>query len=279
MAYRGFVFRISRTDAAPRTFYLRLRTDHSSILFPRLWAPGEFLAAKSFVYGILFGNLGLLLALLLVNVGAWLWFRERDHVLLVAYLVGMIAALLGNEGFIAQYLLPSHPVFADALVTVATHASVSLGSRFYQHVLLPESRRGALHVLFQLGFWLPIAALGAVALGFPVEAAQMSSAVVLGMTVVIVPLSFLQWRRGAAGGGFLFAATLIFAAGLVGTTLQFLGVLSSRYALLHSMNVTALAGALTLQAGIVARVLALRRDRRHALEAAREAEELSLIHI
>ncbi len=196
VAYRGFVFRVSRTDAVLRTFYLRLRTDHSSILFPRLWAPGEFLAAKNVVYGILFGNLGLLLVLLLVNVGAWLWLREEVHALLVAYLVGIIATLLGNEGFLSQYLLPSHPGFADALVVVATHASVSLGSLFYRYVLLPESRRGALRVLFQLGFWLPIAALGAVALGSPVEAARLSSAVVLGMAVVIVPLSFRQWRGG-----------------------------------------------------------------------------------
>ncbi|MDQ5910527.1 MAG: hypothetical protein QG599_2624 [Pseudomonadota bacterium] len=66
--YRGFIFKLHTPDETPRIYYLRLQTRSTSILVPRLWAPDHFHAAMALDYGLLIGILGVLLAIMALNL-------------------------------------------------------------------------------------------------------------------------------------------------------------------------------------------------------------------
>ena len=139
--YRGFVFRLRETDSGPRTCYLRLWTTSSSMLGLRLRTPGRFLSEMGAEYGVLLGNIGILLVVALLNLVSWSWLRERIHLLFIAYLLGLAAALAGNGGFVAQYLFPSSPLVVDAWVGVAHLVNFSIGAALYRRLLLVERRQ------------------------------------------------------------------------------------------------------------------------------------------
>ncbi|MBV5332168.1 hypothetical protein JZU54_01000, partial [bacterium] len=69
--YRSFVFKLHHADATPRTYYLRLATNSSSLILLRLWPPESFFVRSSLELGLLMAVLAIFLTALLFNINNW----------------------------------------------------------------------------------------------------------------------------------------------------------------------------------------------------------------
>ncbi len=263
--YRCFVFKLRLEEGGSRTFWLRVETTSSSMVVPRLWAPDDFHAAIPGEYGLLLALIGVLVAVILLAGVSWYWLREQVHLLFIAHFLSLVLFFVGAGGFAAQYLLPSHPAVTDAWVGVASLVSASLGSLLYREVLQVERRQRLTYGLYQVAIVVPLAGLGAMALGFFREAMVAVQALLVLMILVGISLAFRLWRRRMAGGGFLFAAILASLLGALANTSAFLlGLGRGHLLLLYGLNFSAVGGVLALYVAIGARYRALREERERA---------------
>ena len=186
--YRGFVFKLQKTQVTPLVLYLRLQTTSSSRLTARINSAETFHAAIAIEYNVLMGILGATLGVLLISLNSWLWLREDLSFWSVAYLVSLVFTFSAQDGFITQYLLPTSPVIGDATVSVAALSTFGVGAAFFHRLfeIAPEQR--VVSGIYRAATWWPLPALLALAAGYVTEVMFIQAVLLVAMMpAVIVP--------------------------------------------------------------------------------------------
>lgn len=272
--YRGFAFKVVKANALPQTYYLRVETTSSIAVNVRVWAPAEFNAMATREAILLAGSLALLLTVMFLNLIHWLWMREPLLPWFIAYTGSLVLTTVGAvTGFFHQYLMPDHPEVGNALTKVAFFLAFAMGTRFFRDLFGVDRSGRWLKAFYSFAFWLPLALIPPSLLGYH----GVVSPPMLMLTIVItgtnLHLAIQQWRRGAPGAFFAFAANVIAAIGILSIVLTLLGVIRGGLPALYGMQIGSLGTVVALHLAIGARLRALREERRKALaEVAREKE-------
>ena len=270
--YRGFVFKLRHADDAPRTYYLRMDTDSTSVLLPRLWAPEAFFANNALEAGLLMGVLAVLLTVVLFNINNWFFRRESLTLWFLAYLVSMTINFVGADGFLQQYLGPDSAVAGSGTLRVAALCGIAFSYAFYRRLFNVERSQYILFWLYEGNFRLTLLAIASLPLGYFVETMPLVGSLALLMSLVGTGLSIRLWLRKGAGASLTLGANLISMAGFSVTLLNVIGVVAGGIVPLYSLQIAALGSTIALQLTLGSRYRSEREETLRAHEAARVAE-------
>jgi diguanylate cyclase (GGDEF)-like protein len=251
--YRSFVFEIHQPDGAAQTLYVRLQTSSASVLVPRLWSGESFHAAMQLEYGLLFAGIAILATLLVINVVWWFWLRDPLTSWFVAYLAALILLLLGNDGFVLQFLFPATPGVADHWVSVSALLAIAIGMGFFRRAFQVGPDERMLFLLFRAAFWLPLLAILCVFIDRFTEVMPWVMRMLVAMNLIALWLSFRLWRRQSVGASAILAANVISLLGILSLSLSLLGLMQSDFLLLNGMQISSLGIGLSFHFALVAR--------------------------
>jgi signal transduction histidine kinase len=263
--YRGFIFKLRTADETPRTYYLRLQTQSTSLLVPRLWAPDHFHAAMALDYGLLIGILGVLLAIMALNLITGLWLDDPLMRWFLVFVGCIWVQLICNGGFAAQYLIPERPAISDALGSLMTFLVIAASFAFYPRLFQVKPAERLLLNIYRFGIVLALGACISWFTGHFTVVAPLIMNFALLMTGVGFWRTFLLWRVKDAGSGLLFIANLFTMSGFLIAILTVLGIYSSFYAMQYNLQVTTLGFVIALHLALSERHRALREAHRQAL--------------
>ncbi|MGI9134891.1 MAG: 7TM diverse intracellular signaling domain-containing protein, partial [Rhodoferax sp.] len=272
VAHRGFVFKLNKTDDLTRTYYLRLQTSSTSLLVPRLSSPEAFHASSKVEYALLTGSLAMLLTVLMLDGVAAMYWRDATSKWFFAFLASMVLSNMNVSGFTAEYLLPDAPAVTDALTSLAALLVTTLGSGFYVRLYAIQPTQKIAYTLFQVGAWLPLLTMPTVYSGHYVLVVPWIVKLTLLLIVVGSWLSYRNWRSGASGGGWIFAANLISVLGYGVYNLSLGGILPWHLTPLYALQIATLGSVLTLHFALAARHRDMDQVRVDSEKLARAAE-------
>ena len=245
--YRGFVYRVAFDDDQPRTAYVRLKTQSSSVLIVKAWEPGAFLAKISREY-LLFGLLlGLVLTGLIANLLQGLWRTEKIYRYYIAYLFATLFNLLGLNGLAGEFLLPETPYWADHWVPLGIIFVVLFGVRFYSLALDSENAAPWIRWVYRIQIGLVVLALPSPFLGFYPEAIQVLLSFVLIVMLTGVWRSIELWRQGNENGKIVLIAHLFGLSGNLSAIPALLGLLPGQFLLIYGFQLRSVGTLLVLQ--------------------------------
>jgi len=271
--YRGFVFKLILDDDQPRTYYLRLTTTSTIVLIPRLWSPTDFFATVTWETGLLFTNLGVIIAVLLLNLNNIFWLRDPLSPRFSLYVAMLFLYFAGNWGFVSQYLLPAAPALANPWPGISALLAIATGNCFYQHLFGIDHHHPFLLWLYRTLTWLALAAIPLIPLGYQPEVMPIIIQLTLMMTLIGLWLSYRRWRQREAGGVLVFLANLISLGNIPVILLAVLGWIPAGLGQFYSVNLAALGVILTLHLSLGSRHRAQREAQCLALaEVARERQ-------
>ncbi|MGV0958517.1 MAG: sensor histidine kinase [Limnohabitans sp.] len=258
---RSFVFKLRLNDATPRTYYLRLRTDSSSIILPRLWAPQDFYARASLETGLLMAILAVVVTVILLNINAWFWLREPISLWFTAYLVSLVINFFSTSGFLQQYLLPKQPAVVNHVIGLSVLCTIAFGHVFFQHLFMVQPTQRWLYRMYRIAFWSPLLASASLPLGYYPEVMTVMSSLLLLMNLVGIGLTFRLWRKNISGGSMMFASNLISMAGIFVFFLNLKGLISGGFVVLYSLQIASLGSIIALQLSVASRYRTMRDER------------------
>ena len=270
--YRGFVFKLRHTDDAPRTYYLRLDTDSTSIIEPRLWAPEAFFANSLLEAGLLMAVLAVLLTVMLFNIHSWFIRRDRLTLWFLFYLVSLAINFAGIDGFIRQYVGFDWAAVSNLPIRVSAFCVIAFSYGFYRRLFMIERSERTLFWLYEGNFWLALLAIASVPLGYFTETIPLVVTLAVPMLLLGLGLSIRLWRCKDAGAGLMLAANLISMSGFVMTLLSLIGVLARGGVMLYSLQITSLGSIVALQLALGSRYRTEREETLRTHEAVRVAE-------
>ncbi len=264
--YRGFVFKLQQTAAAPAVYYLRLQTSSSAMLALQLWEPSEFQAAAALEYGLLMGELGILLAIFVVDGILWFWLRDRQLLAFLVYLGNLVLMFFVNSGFAAQYVFPTMPSLTDSGVIFLALLSIATGDDFYRQLFGITPNRRGLYWLYRGHALLALAAIPPSLSGHAPTLLPWIFDTLVIMLITGLWLSFRLWRDRKPGGGAILIANGISLFGFMVYALTVLGILGGGTALLHSPQMAAIGVVLVMHLALSSRLQTLREERERARE-------------
>lgn len=274
VAHASIAFRIALAPGSVGTWWLRLRTNDTVVLDPRLWSEGEFWESRS--GGQLLNGLcyGVLVGLAVYNLFLFLGTRDRNYLLYFTFQVANCLAQAALDRYTFQYLWPDHPAWAARSAMVLGCVAMAVALAFARGFL--DTRRLSLWIDAPLRV-LSIAGVALAAVWAITDQTALKPYVgvhFLGSIVAITVAATLGAVRSGATNARVFL--LAWAALLVGTVLAVLtalGVLVAQdgYPL---MKLGSAVEAVLLSLALASRINALTRDReraQHELLAAKTA--------
>jgi signal transduction histidine kinase len=272
--YRTPVFRIHLAEDQHLTVYLRVRSTNVIQLFPRLWQPWAFQAATAREMLLLGGFVGLMLALLVVNLVEWWAIREKIFLVYVVHLLLGAIAALGDNGLIYQFLLPDTPLWANDLSAFGICLLAAVALRFYAHLLQLRDHWPWTNRLYRWGSFYALLttvnAFNPMASVFGILLAGLSVLTIAVSLFSIAPIVRL-WRTEQSGGRWIAVACALFMLTMSSNVALYLGLMDApRWWVLYALLVGTALHLSVLHMGIAQQVRAWRIE---AERARREAEQ------
>ncbi len=270
--YRAFVFKLALPDEKPRTFYLRVKTTGTSLVFVHLWQPDEFLAAANVESTALGVSYGVVAIVLLFNLIVWFWLRDALYGWFCLHLGVFVLFNVGVNGVASQYLFPDSPRIGDAWLGLALFASVSASAPFYRRMLRIDRSMPVLHFFFRLIVVVPLLLMPSVLTGYYTEAARVLIGAFLAMTFVGLWRSWRMWREGSHEGPLLLFANMLPMLGGMAASMTALGIYPGDLILLNGRQITALGTVVAMHFALAIRIRDMRAAQHEATTRAQIAE-------
>ena len=116
MNYRNFVFKLELGPHEQKIYYLRVRSDYSSMFVPLyVWEPSkhdDHIQAEQLLYGIYFG---FLTVMLLYNLFLFISVRDRTYFYYVCIVGFVLFGLMSLSGLGFQYVWPNSLTFTNSV--------------------------------------------------------------------------------------------------------------------------------------------------------------------
>ncbi|MGI4814918.1 MAG: sensor histidine kinase [Janthinobacterium lividum] len=255
VSYRAPVFIVDFPDSTPRVFYLRVRTRYTLMASLTWWQPRPFIAAKlteQAISGAFYGG-----CLLAFSVGLVFWLVVGDGLFIwyLIYLGSTTVKMFTSNGYSAEYLFPSQPVIANALLPIAFCTSIASAAWLLPSLFNLREHSPRVDSLIKSGGLLTILLIPLALIDYGLVAPVLDclSALVLGVTLVAgaqLPKSKMPLARHYA------AVLALPAVGLLLMPLRNLGLLGGDMEELYGYiwQLSALVFLMVLVAGIAERM-------------------------
>lgn len=270
--YRAFVLPLDLPDTQPRTYYLRLQTSSTSMVFLRLWQPLAFQQAAALEYALLGVYFGLMATVMVLNLIYWAWLRDPLYGFFALHVLVLFLLHLGINGFTSQFLVSDWPALADRWLGFFLFLSLASGALFYRRIFRAGRERPGLFRFFRVQLALPLLLLPFVFTDHYTEVARLMVLFTFAIIGVYLWLAYGIWRRGGRDGLFLLVAGLAIALGGLPLVLSLLGLYAGDPWILNSRLIAQLVNIVAVQFAVIAHMRVLETARAEAEARALQAE-------
>ena len=218
---------------------------------------------------------GILVAMLLHNLGLGIFLKDKAYAIYCIYIASMICYLARLSGW--ALCLGLSPEFQMNMAVVLSAGTMFFGMAFSRIFLNISTKHRYIDriFLFFMGLAIVISVLGVA--GFFDIANQIAFFTALVFPPTAIACAAIRWRQGyrparyyLAAWTFLFASVIFFAA-------SGLGLIEYSYPVAHaSLGLGAAAESILLSLALADRVRELRKERRRLIESERRLTELSI---
>lgn len=268
VAHRHFVLPLRLPEAGGSTVWLRVASEGALAVPLRLWRADAFWPASQASYAMLAAYFGMLFALILYHLLAWLASRDALHFHVVLLGAALIVGQLSLNGLGNQYFWPDWPAWGDAAFSVGFAGAGLAGALFTRGFL--QTRR----LLPRLdGAVLGLAALFALCALLPLVAPYRLAAILTSLTVasfalIAVLVGQRAWHERQPGAKTFLMAWIALAGGVAVVALRNLGLLPATVFAEYALQIGTALHLLLLSQAMADRRDAMVRDR----EASQAAE-------
>ncbi|MEI6601064.1 MAG: 7TM-DISM domain-containing protein, partial [Comamonadaceae bacterium] len=220
---RNFIFKLTPSDSANATYFLRLQTTSNSMATLQLWQPEDFNAAKTTDYlkiGVLYG---FMLLTLVTNIILWLVLRKPVFGWFGLFIFANLASNFAKDGLMSQYVLPNAPRTADYLVGCTMFFFLSASAPFFRHALQITRAHKFLFALYRLQVVAPLVMMVFVFTDYFTEARQITLTLSFLVGLVVLIRSFRNWHSDETEGRYISLGMALFLLGGMNAVLIVLG--------------------------------------------------------
>jgi signal transduction histidine kinase len=258
--YRHPIFVVELPESGTRQFYLRIASDSTFSASLVLWQPRALINAAQTELLLFGGLLGMLLVSSLFGVLNWWWSRERTLLVFAAVTAYMLLYVPLQMGYLTPWFFPNSPQIVDHAVPWSLALTTVCMLLIFRTPLQMLASYPRLHRL--LGIAALLAMLAPISRGFGGYGSfggPFLNALLMLSTVVLLSVSWQQWRRGVDGMVYFFAAGIVLLATFFFRPLAILGILPPSPELLNAWMPGIAALLFLSQAGVLMEVRAARR--------------------
>ena len=232
---RAFAFELAARPGQTETLYLSLQGDGTLVLDLQLASVGSAMAGtetRHLLYGLYYGAL---LVLVIYNLALFMSLRERVFLYYALYVPCLGITFLDLNGLAFRYLWPDFPFLNTGFVVfgfLAMHALMQFARHF-----LDTARQPPVDALLRVAI---AGNLGALVLVWLLPRAwlfALSQSVVLLISLLLLGVGVLAWRRGVRAGRWFMLATGSYVLGLVIYTLQNFGFIAMSLFSNHAVQI------------------------------------------
>ncbi len=270
--YRSFVHHLVFADDQPIIAYLRLQTTSSAWVVLDVLSMEKLtlrIAGETLLLGLSFG---LLLAGIFANLWHGLWLQQALYRSFLLYLCAALLMVFAINGFLAQFVLPQHPLIADYVTSISNLLVVAAMTRFFTHALALKTAARWLRWIYHAAFALALVLLPSPFLDLYTEGMQVLIVVALPILIPGALRSLLLWWRGKGEGSLLFLAHLFSLIGGLSSTLVLMGWLPGNLLLHSGFQIGLLGSLIALQVMLAQRVRHIERTHTQTLLLAEHAQ-------
>lgn len=209
------VFRLDLKAGRTQEIILRVRSDDSIVLPVQVMSFEELAAMEHREQLVLGFFYGIVCILIVYNLLLYLSLRDSVYLFYSLYVTVYLAFQLSENGLLGEWFLPEHPWHANQLLALLVYAVVAAAALFTRRYLGRVENRLYHAVVW---FFLASGAAGVCMSMFVPYLYAVLPAVGLVMLYgpLVVPIAFLEWRKGnRAAGHFVLGWSAVLAGGLV----------------------------------------------------------------
>jgi diguanylate cyclase (GGDEF)-like protein len=262
--HRNPVFVIELAPGERRTLLLRVQSEGSLTVNPRLWRAEAFHEHSARGYAAQALYLGMLLALAAYNFLLWLALRDRAFLLYVVFVLGCGVGIASIYGFAGQFLWPEWIEWSNRALSTGISIAGIVGPLFTRAFLDTRRRAPGWHRALGAVAWLHVAVLGLALFG-PLRLGMqtMSTTTMLGCGAML-GCGIACALRGVPGARLFVLAWAVLLLGGVLMALRNFGLVPTNFATLYAMQIGSALEMLLLSFALAARFNQLRREKEQA---------------
>jgi len=262
--YRGFAIAVPTQTLMPQSsVYVRLNTTSSSVFNITAWSSYPSFQQHASLENIVIGiYLGIILLLLILNMGVIIHTKDRQLIYYQFYLASSGLLIGATNGVFGQFVFPEQPIASDTLTSLGVAAVYISASLFYQRLMWSEkggSRvlRGLNTAVFLVFMAIPVAIM----LHYFTEWMTITINVMLFAILLWLGRSIYLWAYQGASALLIFAHVMTLFGG-VAASLALNGWLENAgFWLVNGFQVGMLATITALQIIMIRRVIKMDNDR------------------
>jgi len=265
------VFPITLVTPGTYTVFLRLDSSVRLNVEPKLWRPGDYLAARK--HKTLFDGIcyGILITLLLYNLALASSFRSRAYLLYVLTCASALLTLSTYNGHAAHYLWPDSPWLIQHSYTLAPGLWLLFSALFARFFLsLQKTMLIADRVV--LGLVFCVMAVLAIGLSGYIKLAQtLTEVLAFSGALIMSAIAILLWRKGSPGAlWYLGAQSSLFVAAVLVVFINW-GILTSPFLLANALQLGVSGEMIVFAMALSARI--------HRIQSEKAALDLRATHL
>ena len=259
---RNISFRIPLGAGERTEVLVRIQSEGSLQLQPRLWTERGFYERATKTRLLIGLHYGLVLGLLAYNLFLFFSVRDRAYLFYALFQLAVLGAQAGVDQLTYQYVLPGLPEWVARIQVLFAGVLVASASAFARDFL--QTARYVPRAHRMLG-GLGVVGLGLVLVALVSKRVEgLGAAVMLVAPVVLMVTGILAWRRGSPNGVFFVLAWLaLLTAGTVGA-LTALGIIDAINVTDWGQRLGSSLEAILLSLGLANRINRLQRDHARA---------------
>jgi diguanylate cyclase (GGDEF)-like protein len=262
--HRNPVFVIGLAPGERRELLLRVQSEGSLTVNPRLWRAEAFHEHSASAYAAQALYLGMLLALAAYNFLLWLALRDRAFLLYVVFVLGCGVGIASIYGFAGQFLWPDWIEWSNRALSTGIAIAGIVGPLFTRAFLDTRRRAPGWHRALGAVAWLHVAVLGLALFG-PLRLGMqtMSATTMLGCAAML-GCGIACALRGDPGARLFVLAWAALLLGGVLMALRNFGLVPTNFLTLYAMQIGSALEMLLLSFALAARFNQLRREKEQA---------------
>ncbi|MCP4155531.1 MAG: PAS domain-containing protein, partial [bacterium] len=264
----SFAFPV-REPPGPHTYYIKLKSDNTLMLFPTALEPTEFRHQKEFFYAIAWLFFGIMLSLSIYNLFIYLSVREKSYLYLLIFILTYSTMLFIELGFLTWFI-GKEPHWLIIFLVFSSLLSLLLLTRSFLNTI--THFRWLDKIMLYTSALIVPSYIGALFMGdyYSSQFATLYAIITVLLSLLCGILSLLKGVREARW--YMIASTLFLVA-LLSLLLDFLAILPTidlPHQFVSSIGFVLMVFVFSL--GIFNKLSSMRTERIKALEAMHETE-------
>ena len=250
---RHFVFALPLLSEQPRTFYLRIYTNRTTVIPLKIWSIRQFVEANQAEDRILGAYYGIMGVMLLYNFFLFVSTRSFIYLHYAFFIFSFVFFQMVSNGLAYEYLWPELPEWNDRSWSFMAGFSVFCVVIFSQKFLQTAHYTPFLHKIFYGILGLSVVSMSFALVPVSTFTVQASLLFTIPMVFMAIGTSCVCWKRGYQPARYYLLGWLSLLAGSMLVNLKAFGVLPSVFLTEYGLQIGSVLEVVFLSLGLADR--------------------------